>query len=110
MQLSSGQEARQEKNINAVVLGISTNHTASQNVFRGQLTLDYPLLSAFDAPEVIENYAGWLDREKRLSNRAYILIDTDGIVRYVKVMQNPGEVLSLNEIEQELDKIGAPKE
>ena len=81
-----------------MVLGISTNHPASQLVFHGQLTLDYPLLSAFDAPEVITNYAGWLDKEKRLSNRAYVVIDKKGIVRYAKVMQNPGEVLPLKDI------------
>ena len=102
MQLSTGQEARQEKKLDAVVLGISTNHSASQRIFREQLALDYPLLSAFDAPDMVENYVGWLDLEKRLSNRAYVLIDTDGIVRYVRVMQNPGEVVSVSDIEAEI--------
>ncbi len=88
-----------------MVLGISTNHTASQRIFREQLALSYPLLSAFDAPEVVENYVGWLDREKRLSQRAYVLIDTDGIVRFVRVMQNPGEVLSVNALEAELARL-----
>ncbi len=88
-----------------MVLGISTNHTASQRVFREQLALSYPLLSAFDAPEVVENYVGWLDREKRLSQRAYVLIDTDGIVRFVRVMQNPGEILPVSELEAELAKL-----
>ena len=88
-----------------MVLGISTNHTASQLVFHGQLTLDYPLLSAFDAPEVITNYAGWLDKEKRLSNRAYVVIDKKGIVRHAKVMENPGEVLPLKDIEQQLSNL-----
>ncbi len=88
-----------------MVLGISTNHTASQRIFREQLALSYPLLSAFDAPEMVENYVGWLDREKRLSQRAYVLIDTDGIVRFVRVMQNPGEVLSVNELEAELARL-----
>ena len=105
--MATGQEARQEKQLDAVVLGISTNHTASQRIFREQLALNYPLLSAFDAPEVVENYVGWLDREKRLSKRAYVLIDTDGIVRFVRVMHNPGEVLSVSEIEAELARLKA---
>ncbi len=63
------------------------------------------MLSAFDAPEVVENYVGWLDREKRLSQRAYVLIDTDGMVRFVRVMQNPGEVLPISELEAELAKL-----
>ena len=103
--MSTGQDARQEKQLDAVVLGISTNHTASQRIFREQLALSYPLLSAFDAPEVVENYVGWLDREKRLSQRAYVLIDTDGIVRFVRVMQNPGEVLPVSELETELARL-----
>ena len=103
--MSTGQDARQEKQLDAVVLGISTNHTASQRVFRDQLALSYPLLSAFDAPEVVENYVGWLDREKRLSQRAYVLIDTAGMVRFVRVMQNPGEVLPVSELEAELAKL-----
>lgn len=88
-----------------MVLGISTNHTASQRIFREQLALSYPLLSAFDAPEMVENYVGWLDREKRLSQRAYVLIDTDGMVRFVRIMQNPGEVLPISELEAELTKL-----
>ena len=88
-----------------MVLGISTNHTASQRIFREQLALSYPLLSAFDAPEVVENYVGWLDRDKRLSQRAYVLIDTDGMVRFVRIMQNPGEVLPVSELEAELAKL-----
>jgi peroxiredoxin len=103
--LANGQEARQEQQLDAVVLGISTNHTASQRIFREQLALSYPLLSAFDAPEVVEDYVGWLDRERRLSRRAYVLIDTDGIVRFVRVMQNPAEVLAVSELEAELAKL-----
>jgi hypothetical protein len=37
-------------------------------------------LCAFDSPDVITNYAGWLDKEKRLSNRAYFVIYKEGIV------------------------------
>ncbi len=92
------------------MLGISTNHTASQQVFREQLQLDYPLLSAFDAPEVVEEYVGWLDRDKRLANRAYVLIDTEGIVRYVRIMQNPAEVVPLGVLQDEVAKLGAPSE
>ena len=92
------------------MLGISTNHTASQQVFREQLELDYPLLSAFDAPEVVEDYVGWLDRDKRLANRAYVLIDTEGIVRYVRIMQNPAEVVPLGVLQDEVAKLGAPSE
>src|ERR1043166_1933679 len=104
MQLSSGQEETQKK-LNAKVLGISTNHGASQKVFAQQLKLDYPLLSAFDTPEVITNYAGWLDKDKRLSNRAYFIIDKEGIVRFKKIMESPREILPTAELERALAEI-----
>ena len=84
------------------MLGISTNHGASQKVFAQQIKLDYPLLSAFEAPKVIDEYSGWLDKEKRLSNRAYFVIDKQGVVRFKKVMENPREILPAQELEQAL--------
>jgi alkyl hydroperoxide reductase subunit AhpC len=56
------------------------------------------LLSAFAAPEVVRDYTGWLDEEKRLSNRAYFIIDKQGIVRFKKV----GEMVPIQELEQVL--------
>ncbi len=74
-------------------------------MFAQQIKLDYPLLSAFDAPNVIGDYAGWLDKDKRLSNRAYFIIDKQGIVRFRKVMENPREILPAPELEQALAEI-----
>jgi peroxiredoxin len=91
--------------LNAKVLGISTNHGASQKVFGQQLKLDFPLLSAFDAPDTITNYAGWLDQEKRLSNRAYFIIDKQGVVRFKRVMENPREILPIPELAKALEEI-----
>jgi peroxiredoxin len=103
VQLTSGQEAQADKKLNAKVLGISTNHGASQKIFAQQIKLDYPLLSAFDTPRVIEEYAGWLDKEKRLSNRAYFIIDKQGIVRFKKVMENPREILPTQDLEKAVE-------
>jgi peroxiredoxin len=103
VQLSSGQEG--QKQLNAKVLGVSTNHAASQKVFGERIRLDYPLLSAFEAPDMITNYAGWLDKEKRLSNRAYFIIDKQGVVRFKKVMENPREILPVQELEKALAEL-----
>ena len=84
---------------------MSTNHDASQKVFGEQLKLDYPLLSAFESPDVITNYAGWLDKEKRLSNRASFVIDKEGIVRFKKVMEKPCEILPVPELEKALERL-----
>ena len=105
LQLAAGQDARTEEKLDAIILGISTNHSASQSVFKEQLALDFPLVSSFGDNGVIEAYVGWLDREKRLSNRGYVLVDRNGIVRYVQVMDNPGEVLSMDEIKMILSEL-----
>ena len=59
---------------------------------------------------MVETYVGWLDQDKRLANRAYVLIDTEGIVRYVRIMQNPAEVVPLGVLQDEVAKLGAPSE
>ena len=82
---------------------MSTNHAASQKVFGEQLKLDYPLLSAFDSPDVITHYAGWLDKEKRLSNRAYFVIYKEGIVRFKKIMEKSRGILPVPELEKALE-------
>ena len=84
---------------------MSTNHGASQKVFGKQLKLDYPLLSAFESPDVITNYAGWLDNEKRLSNHAYFVINKERIVRFKKVMGKPREILPVPELEKALERL-----
>jgi peroxiredoxin len=105
VQLTSGQEAQTEKKLDAKVLGISTNHKASQKIFAQQLKLDYPLLSAFDTPDVITNYSGWLDKDKRLSNRAYFIVDKEGLVRFKRIMDNPREILPTAELERALAEL-----
>jgi hypothetical protein len=48
-------------------------------------------------------YRGWLDKNKRLSNRAYFVIDKEGIVRFKKVMEKPREILPVLELEKALE-------
>ncbi len=76
----------------------------SQKAFAKQLKLDYPLLSAFDNPDVITSYVGWLDKERRLANRAYFVIDKEGRVRFKKVMETPAELLPMEEIIRVLEE------
>jgi peroxiredoxin len=87
------------------VLGISTNHSDSQKAFANNLKLDYPLLSAFDQPDMITSYVGWLDKERRLANRAYFVIDKEGTVRFKKVMENPAELVPMEEIGRVLEDL-----
>ena len=61
------------------------------------------LLCAFDSPDVITNYAGWLNKEKRLSNRTYFVIYKEGIVRFKKIMEKSRETLPVPELEKALE-------
>jgi peroxiredoxin len=71
--------------LNVEILGISTNHPYSQKTFAESLQLPYPLLSDFPDMQVTRQYGG-LSRNATLAKhgiaeRAFFLIDTQGIVR-----------------------------
>ena len=71
--------------LNVQILGISTNHPFSQKTFAESLQLPYPLLSDFPDTKVTQQYYG-LSRNPTLAKhgiaeRAFFLIDTQGIVR-----------------------------
>lgn len=58
----------------------------------------------------LTRYAGWLDKDKRLSNRAYFVIDKEGIVRFKKAMEKPRELLPVPELEKALVRITVRKQ
>jgi peroxiredoxin len=71
--------------LNVEILGVSTNHPFSQKTFAESLQLPYPLLSDFPDMQVTRQYGG-LSRNALLAKhgiaeRAFFLIDTQGIVR-----------------------------
>lgn len=70
--------------------------------------LTFPLVSDV-ARTTLEAY-GFLnndpkDRLYRYSKRAYVIIDKAGIVRYKKVLEKPGDLVSDDELLAELDKL-----
>ena len=64
------------------VLGISANNPFSQKTFANSLDLPFPLLSDFPNLNTIKNY-GVLrtDRQLTEAQRAFFIIDLDGVVR-----------------------------
>ena len=70
--------------------------------------LTFPLVSDISRT-TLEAY-GFLntdpkDRLYRYSKRAYVIIDKAGIVRYKKVLDKPGDLVSDDELLAELDKL-----
>jgi alkyl hydroperoxide reductase subunit AhpC len=54
---------------------------------------------------MISSYVGWLDKERWLANRAYFVVDKEGTVRFKKIMENPAELLPMEEISKVLQEL-----
>lgn len=62
--------------------------TFSQQTFAESLKLPFPLLSDFPERKVMRAY-GVLNEKTMLSNRAFFLIDPQGVVRKKWLIENP---------------------
>ena len=71
------------------VLPISVDNIPSLKEFKAKNHLSVDLLSDFK--RVASRAYGTLLEEHNLSNRAYFLIDADGVVRWAHVEENPGK-------------------
>jgi mycoredoxin-dependent peroxiredoxin len=83
--------------LNVQILAISTNHPFSQKTFAESLQLPYPLLSDFPDLRVTRQYGG-LSLNATLSQvgiaeRAFFLIDKEGIVRQRWLIKGGEEVV-----------------
>jgi peroxiredoxin len=71
--------------LNVQILGISTNHPFSQKTFAESLQLPFPLLSDFPDLKVTRQYGGLSMNatyaQFSIAERAFFLIDTNGVVR-----------------------------
>ena len=89
--------------LNAQVLGISVDSKYSHKEFARKLGLNFPLLSDFNK-EVCKLY-GTL-RKEGFSERAYFIIDKQGIVRFKYFMPTPGEMIENEQLIEELNRLG----
>ena len=69
--------------------------------FAEKLNLTYPLLSDFSR-ETVRKYGLMVDDPHsasfRLAQRAYVVIDQQGIIRYQRIMDDPDQALDAQEI------------
>lgn len=83
--------------VNAAVVGISTDSPFALAEFAKANGLTFPLLSDHDG-QVSEAYGAKYDHDftpmklDRISKRAAFVIDGDGIVRYAEVLDNAGQM------------------
>jgi peroxiredoxin len=85
----------------AQVVGMSTDHQAALVAWAKELQLKHVLVSDFRR-QVVPQYDAMVTDEKspvfRYSKRAYFVIDKNGIVKYIKVMDNPLNLLEASEV------------
>ena len=86
-----------------VVLPISVDSTYSLKEYKQKYGMKVDLLSDFKR-EVTIQY-GVLNEDRFFSNRAYFLVDRDGIVRWAHVEENPSLKRSNQEILAEVDRL-----
>jgi peroxiredoxin len=100
----------QFNSMNAQVIGISVDPPASQKAWSDQNNLRFPLLSDFNR-QVVNQYGvafqnlggveGYL-----AANRAVLVLDKGGVVRYKWVAPNPGTEPDYNEVREAVSKLG----
>ena len=84
------------------MLGISANAPFSQKAFADFAKINYPLLSDRDGK--IMTAFGVYDQERRLAKRSYVIVDKEGVVRYLSIRPSNTEK-DLLTTEQLLDEV-----
>jgi peroxiredoxin len=91
----------------ATLVGISVDSSWTHRAFRKSLGTEIPLLADFEPKgEVIRSYGAYLDQVGH-GNRSLVLIDSDGIVRWVHESPSPAEIPGANLI---FDALAAERE
>ena len=104
-QLSIYQEVLGElRERGAELLGISVDSSWSHRAFRKHLGVEIPLLADFHPKGAVASAYGAYLEDWGTSNRSLVLIDEDGIVRWVHAAPTPVEVPGANLIFDALDQ------
>ena len=85
------------------VLPISVDHTYSLKEYKAKHGMHVDLLSDFKR-DVSRSY-GVLLEDRYYSNRAYFLLDRDGVIRWEHVEENPGQRRDDAEILAAIDRL-----
>jgi peroxiredoxin Q/BCP len=88
------------------------DHIGAQAAFAEKLGLTYPLVDDFSR-DIVKKYGVMEENPNsslfRYSKRAYFVIDKQGIVRYMHVMDQVGHLLDSEEILAAVTKVAGGK-
>ena len=89
------------ESLDTQVLGVSVDVLGALRAFAEKLGLTYPLLSDFSR-DTVKKYGVMYDDPNsayfRMAQRAYVVIDKQGIIRYKHIMQDAGHILDSEDI------------
>lgn len=85
----------------AEVLGISVDSPWSHRAWAENKDIGFPLLSDFRR-KVVEDYG--VKHEVGFSNRAYFVVDEEGVVRAKKIEDSPGDRPEVDTVLEDLEK------
>lgn len=95
--------------MNAETIGVSVDSFFALKRFGEDNKITFPLLSDFnkimirDYDMILPDFAfGY----KNVAKRANVVIDKEGIVRYIEVLPNPGEMPNMDAIKQAVQQLG----
>jgi len=88
---------------------MSVNQPFSQKAFADFAKINYPLLSDRDG-KIMQAY-GVYDEPRRLAKRSYVIIDKEGVIRYLSIRPSNSEkdLLSTEALLSEVKKVNSGK-
>jgi peroxiredoxin len=92
------------KDFDVELVSISMDSTYALNAWQKQMHTSFPLLSDFYPQGKVVDMFG-LRHQVGMSNRAVIVIDKKGIIRYIEVLNNPGDMPNDEDLFDALRKI-----
>lgn len=97
-------ELERFKGFDTEVVSISLDSTYALNAWAKSMHTSFPLLSDFyPQGKVVDLYG--VRHKAGMSNRALIVIDKEGIIRYIEMLDNPGDMPDNDDLFEALRKL-----
>jgi glutaredoxin-dependent peroxiredoxin len=100
----------QYSNAHAEVLAISVDSTATLNKFKELEGYNFKLLSDFnkEASRMYDSiYDIWFSEMRGVSKRSAFIVDREGVIQYIEVLENADDVPDFKAINSRLDALNS---